>query len=226
MDSARRAAARWALAAACLAAWPATGTASVILDFEDVASLDLVQSFETQGFSVVGDPFGVFILNQSLGGCTPPVCADNGSYYLRTQAGGVRIARTDFGLFDLLGFDVAEAMILGDAFPSPYPRIQVTGFHADGSRVEASFELDGIIDGQGGNADFESIDLGSEFSDLSAVQFLGVRTEIPLNTEFFALDRLRIVPEPGTAVLLLLGLVGISLEGTRRERGRDSITPG
>jgi hypothetical protein len=193
-------------------AWPGVLHALVI-DFEDAASLDLVDSFETQGFTVTADALPVFLLNQSLGGCVPPVCPDNGTFYVMTQgATRVRFARSDGRPFDLLGFDVAESMILEpDPWPgSPYPTIEVTGFRADGSRVERSLELDGRIDGLGGAADFETVVVGAEFTALVALEFFGVRTEIPLNTDRFAIDNLRIVPEPGTALLVIIGLAALS----------------
>jgi PEP-CTERM putative exosortase interaction domain len=82
------------------------------------------------------------------------------------------------------------------------------GYRADGSTVTANFTTDGIIDGTGPLADFETFYFGPEFRGLT-------RVEIP--TYDWSLDNLvATVPEPQTSALLLLGSVLISFRVFKR----------
>ena len=82
----------------------------------------------------------------------------------------------------------------------PYPQtVQFIGYKADGSSVTAEFTTDGVIDGTGPLADFQTFYFGSQFADL-------VRFEVP--TYGYAMDNLvffDVVPEPGAGQLLILG---------------------
>jgi hypothetical protein len=75
--------------------------------------------------------------------------------------------------------------------------VRFVGYKSDGSTVTADLVTDGIIDGTGPLADFETFQFGPEWSGLS-------RVEIP--TALWSLDNLVVsIPEPGTWALLLLG---------------------
>ena len=105
--------------------------------------------------------------------------------------------------FDLLAVDLAEySTVVPDPATVPF-----VGYRSDGSTVTTSFTTDGIIDGTGPLADFQTFYFGPEWSGLT-------RVEIP--TYGWSLDNLVVVPEPGTGVLLIGGAVAFGLWRIRR----------
>jgi hypothetical protein len=97
------------------------------------------------------------------------------------------------GIFNVIAVDLAEYSTV-----VPDPRtVSFYGFRSDGSTVRADFTTDGIIEGPGPIADFETFYFGPEFSGLT-------RVDIP--TIGWSLDNLVIsIPEPASSVLLLTG---------------------
>jgi hypothetical protein len=124
---------------------------------------------------------------------------DNGTAYLQTTGGeSLAFNFVDGSLFDLLSVDLAE---YSTVVPNSVT-VQFVGYRWDGDTVSTSFTTDGIIDGTGPLADFETFHFGPEFNGLT-------RVEMP--TFGWSLDNLVVaVPEPGIWALLLLGaaLVG------------------
>lgn len=97
-------------------------------------------------------------------------------------------------LFGLVSVDLAEySTVLPDAVT-----VQFVGYYADGGTVTTSFTTDGIIDGTGPLADFQTFYFDpKDWSGLT-------RVEIP--TWGWSLDNLVVaVPEPSPGALLLLG---------------------
>jgi len=104
-------------------------------------------------------------------------------------------------LFDFNGFDLAEIFINQSSLT-----LTVTGFLSGGGTVSQLYTTDGINDGGGALADFQTFSLNSSFSNLTSVTFSGA-----LN---YGLDNLIVnesvpVPEPTSLALLALGLAGI-----------------
>lgn len=108
--------------------------------------------------------------------------------------------------FALMSVDLAEySTVVPNAVT-----VHFIGYRVDGSIVTQDFTTDGIIDGTGPIADFQTFHFGPEFSNLS-------RVEIP--TFGWSLDNLVVVPEPGTWGLILIGaVVAAILFRTRRRR--------
>jgi hypothetical protein len=142
----------------------------------------------------MGDQFG-----RMGGGITG--FPENGTAYLILGAfdslSGSRGGVSRFGLHSV---DLAEFSTL---YSLP-KTVRFIGYRFDGDVVEADFTTDGVIDGKGPAADFETFYFDNRFSDL-------VRFEVPTHT--YALDNLvfsGVVPEPSTLALLI---VGASLAG-------------
>jgi hypothetical protein len=98
-------------------------------------------------------------------------------------------------LFSLLAVDLAEySTVVPDAVT-----VHFVGYRHDGSVVTVDLTTDGIIDGTGPVADFQTFPFGPEWNALT-------RVEIP--TSGWSLDNLvvsRNVPEPSAVALLMLG---------------------
>lgn len=119
---------------------------------------------------------------------------DNGTAYLQASLGdSLQFGMDDGSEFGLLSVDLAEFSTL---YQEPLT-VQFVGYKSDGSTVTANLVTDGVIDGTGPLADFETLYFDSRFTGLTRVQ-------IP--TTGWCLDNLALsIPESGTWALLVLG---------------------
>jgi len=154
----------------------------------------IVQQYYEAGISFTpidpNAPFAGFI--RSGGG--RPSTPENGTAYLQADvAASLKFSAMNGFLLELLAVDLAEYSTL---FQQPLA-VRFVGYKPDGSTVTTNLVTDGIIDGTGPVADFQTFTFGPEFSGLT-------RVEIP--TVLWSLDNLRLfVPEPGTGALVLVG---------------------
>jgi hypothetical protein len=104
--------------------------------------------------------------------------------------------RADGGLFDFLSVDLAEySTVVPNAVT-----VQFIGYFADGSTISETRTTDGVIDGTGPLADFQTF----FFRGWTGL----TRVEIP--TYGWSLDNLVVsVPEPTSGAFLLLGALGV-----------------
>jgi hypothetical protein len=120
----------------------------------------------------------------------------NGTTYLQllTNETPLTIARVDSAPFNITSIDLAEYSIV---FASP-KTITFTGNKASGGTVNTTFVTDGIIDGNGPLADFQTFVFPSTFSNLSSVT---------TTTATFSFDNVNvtIVPEPTGVAFLFAG---------------------
>jgi hypothetical protein len=118
---------------------------------------------------------------------------ENGTAYIHAALGD-SLMFTNGSVFNLVSVDLAEySTVVPDAVT-----VHFIGYCFDGSIVTTELTTDGIIDGTGALADFQTFNFGPEFSGLT-------RVEIP--TYGWSLDNLVVsVPEPGTFALLMLGM--------------------
>ena len=122
------------------------------------------------------------------------------------------LGRDDGSDFGLVSVDLAE---WSTAYPQPVT-VPFVGYRPDGSTITASFTTDGIIDGTGPLADFQTFYFPSGFTNLSHV-------EIP--TDGWTLDNLVLfVPEPSTGTLLTLGAVLAGRRLSKRKRNNSDAT--
>ena len=164
------------------------------------ATAALVQQYyeEIVWFRPVGIEPGNGFVRSGGGNSFSP---ENSTAYLQAGLGSsLMFSLLDGRTFDLISVDIAEYSTL---FPNPLT-VHFIGYRSDGSIVTTDLTTDGVIDGTGPLADFQTFYFDSRFSNLS-------RVEIP--TTGWSLDNLIItpVPEPGSAVLIVLGgsLLGI-----------------
>ena len=154
-------------------------------------------------------PFGMgnVLLRNGGGGSYYP---DDGTAYLQSQA-GIVFGFTDGRSFDLRSVDLAE---FSTWWASP-ATMDFIGYHPDGSTVTEEFTTDGIIDGPGPLADFQTF----TFDDFTDV----VQVAVPNYP--FSMDNLVVaVPEPASTGLLLLG--GLLFYGMRYdEKKKESWLP-
>jgi hypothetical protein len=119
----------------------------------------------------------------------------NGSPYLYASFGESLAVTSGRGPFGLVSVDLAEYSAL---YPTPL-NVPFIGYRADGSTVSTEFVTDGIIDGAGPLADFQTFYFDSQFVNL-------VRVEVP--TYGWSLDNMVFSdagPEPSTYALQLAG---------------------
>lgn len=130
---------------------------------------------------------------------------DNGTAYLQAGVGStLTFTFTNGWQFSLLGVDLAEySTVVPDAVT-----VRFVGYRSDGSVVTTDLTTDGIIDGTGPLADFETFQFGAEWNGLT-------RVEIP--TFGWSLDNLVVaVPEPSVWALISAG--GLLFWARRRRR--------
>ena len=112
----------------------------------------------------------------------------------------------DGSVFDLVSVDLAEySTVVPAAVTVPF-----IGYRPDGNTVVGSFTTDGIMDGNGPLADFQTFYFDSRFRGLT-------RVEIPAYG--WSLDNLFVsVPEPSAGGLLFLGAALGGLRFFRRKQ--------
>jgi hypothetical protein len=138
--------------------------------------------------------------DRQRGGGGVSFAPDNGTAYLSAASGDSLVFSFEDGsLFGVFSVDLAEYSTLFQ-YPVTIPFI---GYRPDGTTVSTSFTTDGIIDGDGPLADFQTFYFGPEFSGLT-------RVEIP--TYGWSLDNLSVfIPEPSPSALLLAGAFSFCL---------------
>ncbi len=122
---------------------------------------------------------------------------ENSTSYLQPTGDGAWLAfeRTSYEPFGLVSFDLAEY-----STNSPGPvTVHIVAYGLQGQRVAAvDLTTDGVNDGIGPLADFQTFTFDSRFANLYRVT---------MTTDFWSLDNVVItgIPEPSACALLLLG---------------------
>lgn len=206
--------------AIAIAGVAAIGSAQALtIGFEGVsgAGNPILTSYSESGFDFTSGHLHIVAANAAG-------LAANGTQTISEEAGslGLPITMTkagggSFSLTSLFGAEVFASVTPG--FPNA-DILNVVGTKSGGGTVSAFFTLDGVIDGPGGDDDFEGFTLPATFTDLVSVVFSGsLFTGAPGG---ISLDDIVVdgnggggrVPEPTTLALIAVGL----LAAARRRR--------
>jgi hypothetical protein len=196
---------RWLLPGMCFAS--IAGAATINLDFDhpisQVPGVGVgVETYDQSGFEF-RDPTGTgSLIWNGPGEGQSPQASDGTSTLSVSSQGALELSSLDGSTFSLLSIDLSEYSTVF-AVPKVVP---IFGDRADGTTVSIEFTTDGVIDGVGGLADFQTFTLPAEFRNL-------VRVRVP--TFAFALDNV-IVETPEPRGVATLAAVALAVYGLRR----------
>lgn len=133
------------------------------------------------------------------------------------------LARADGGAFNLSQFDYAgfNQEVSTGVFQVDEAPVTVTGTYQNGGTVTKTFTPDGIVDGKGGQADFQTFFIGeTPWTDLTSVTFSTIDPS-SVTQGAFAVDNIVVSPVPLPASLFLFsgGALALSWLG-RKSRNR------
>lgn len=138
--------------------------------------------------------------------------ASNGTQFIGLDSALITMTHLAGASFALQGLDIAEGYLLEGAARGFASQLRIEGQLLGGGQVSATYDFDGINDGVGGVADFQSISLPNTFVGLASVRFIGLDADGQPGFAFVNLDNISVtaVPEPASASMLLtaLGLIG------------------
>jgi hypothetical protein len=204
-----------------VSAGTATQVEALVIDFESApassAGVQHGSSLTTQGFTISQTQGSNRLFG--LDGTNPQVHS-NGTNTLYDDTTGVgsdyTIVESTGALFDFHSFDASEAFADPNKLNENAQAVGVVGFDASGPIVQAQFSLDGVVDGPGGNPDFQTFTLPANFVNLTSVRIAWISGPLPSTYDLFAIDNLSVTVIPEPISLSLLAVAGLAFLGRRR----------
>lgn len=207
---------------------PVVHAAPVVLDFSNYATTGVHNTVNSGGFDFVAAS-GPLAVAFNATACSPN-CAANGTTALVVGGSNVipqsiapmTMSTAVYATFRLTGLDYAE-LSNNSINAWSASSIVLTGTLFGGGTVTQTLMVDGLNDGPGGNADFETavLDAFWSTSDLVSLQFagfIGPDANRAFQLDNIALDVSRVAPLPEPASLALVGLALAAACQTRRTR--------
>lgn len=199
------------------------GAQAALVGFDDIPNTgNGIQSgtVTSAGYNFTGghyhiiDSPGAFVRNASTSYLTAEAANALGQSVTMTKVGG--------GTFTLNQVDVAELWLPGDP-TNDFFEVLISANQFGGGVLSMSVTLDGIGDGAGGVADFQTVVLAG-WTNLTDVTFTGRNAAGAFGD--YSIDNLIVdengVPEPSGLALLALGGLSLVAGAARRRRARKA----
>lgn len=205
---------------------PQVQASIVVVDFEPPSLTGLYSSgdsFTQSGFTMTANfDAGTVDVASSLGSAAPSGNATQ--FYSNLNDGSLIMQRTDGGLFDLKSFDAAFVPLIPAA--SGTTVMAAFGVYADNTLSGVAWLFAPASDGSFPFANYSDPADFASFSQVKLVEFMacaydsaGICVTATRNNGQFAIDNITTnVPEPSTAAMVALSLLGLALYSRRSVR--------
>jgi hypothetical protein len=183
--------------------------------------------YSTSSLAGPGDLVGAFIDGTDAESCIGGSCPVNnpGTYYGVLDDGVIDIVRIDGGAFRVGSFDAGfiGGTAPGTTYPTTPGLVRIQGWYANGASVSETYSLQGQVNNAFYFNHFNTTATfaAQQFVEIAIFGFAcntaGSCTAFNTDRGQFGIDNIALVPEPGSALLVGLGLAGLMGASRRRK---------